>query len=212
MVSARFLTLLTAGAFAALLTGSVACTERAKPSDFNPTNPVTAETAKPAEPEAKEPDSITFREMGPAPELTNISVFANSKATFLKDLTGRTVLLNFFTLGDSVNDRKLVRRYNAMYRTFAGKPFTMMGVLTASNIKTSTELLRRANLLQIAFPVALDQDGSASRDYKAASLPASYLIDESGKIIFTRAGEGGTDYLENAVRQKLGMPMIPERD
>ena len=39
-----------------------------------------------------------------------------------------------------------------------------------------------------------------------------YLIDPEGKIIFSRAGAGGTDYTENAVRQKLGMPLIPERD
>lgn len=204
-------TTLAAGLFSA----AAACTDRANPSDFNPKTTVagaTAETTAPAEPEAREPSAIAFSNMGPAPDLENVRYFANTKPMYLQDMKGKNVLVTFFTVGDSLADRKFVRRYNEMRQALAGKNVMMLNVLTSSSIKTPAELARRANMLQAAFPIALDADNSAAAAYKAASLPATYLVDGEGNIIFSRAGEGGTDYVENAVRQKLEMPLIPERD
>ncbi len=192
-----------------------ACTERARSTDFDVKNQPTAEAAaKPTEPEAREPDSIQYSDMGPAPELTTVKFFANTKGMYLQDMRGKYVLMQVFTLNaDTVANRKMVRRYNEMHKSLIGKGnFQLLGVLTGTDIKTPKQLLDRANLLQIAFPVALDADGAVAQSYKAASLPATYLVDPEGKIIFTRAGAGGTDYTENAVRQKLGLPLIPERD
>jgi peroxiredoxin len=202
-------------AAASLLTFTSACTERARSSDFDVKNQPTAEAAaKTTEPEAREPDSIQYSDMGPAPELTTVKFFANTKGLYLQDLRGKYVLLQVFTFGaDSLANRKLVRRYNEMHRALLGKGnFQLLGVLTGTDVKSSKQLLDRTNLMQIAFPVALDTDGAVAQSYKAASLPATYLIDPEGKIIFSRAGAGGTDYTENAVRQKLGLPLIPERD
>lgn len=201
--------LFTAAIGALMVTG--ACTEqRAKPSDFDPKS--TVETTKPAGEEAREPDSIQFREMGPAPELAKVQFFANTKPMFMQDMRGKLVLLTFFDVADSVASRKFIRRYNDMNTALHGRGVQVMGVLTGSGLKTMQQLQQKVSLMQMGFPVVLDADGSAAQDYKAASLPAMYLIDQEGKIIFSRAGAGGTDYTENAVRQKLGMPLIPERD
>lgn len=201
---------------AGLLAFGSACTERARSSDFDPKNaqPTVETAAKPAEPEAREPDSVQYTDGGMAPELEKVTLFANTRAMFLQDLKGKYVLLQIFTVGkDSAAERKLARRYNEMHRALLNKGnFQMLGVLTGTDIKTGKQLIDRANLLQIGFPVALDADGSVAAAYKAASLPATYLIDPEGKVIFTRAGNGGTDYTENAVRQKLNMELIPERD
>lgn len=201
---------------AALLAFGSACTERARSTDFDAKTPLaTAETApKPAEPEGREPDSVVYTDGGMAPELRSVKFFANTKGMYLQDLRGKYVLLQIFTLqSDSAANRKLIHRYNELHRTLINKGnFQMLSVLTGTEIKASAPLLDRANLLQIAFPVALDAEGTVAQEYKAASLPATYLIDPEGKIIFTRAGAGGTDYTENAVRQKLNLPLIPERD
>ncbi len=198
-----------------VFTFSSACTERARSSDFDPKNTQpTVESTPKAEPEAREPDSVQYTDGGMAPELTSVKFFANTKGMYLQDLRGKYVLVQIFTLGaDSAMNRKLTNRYNEMHKSLVRTPnFQMLGVLTGTGIKDPKSLLDRANLMQIAFPVALDGDGAVAQSYKAASLPATYLVDPEGKIIFTRAGAGGTDYTENAVRQKLGLPLIPERD
>lgn len=201
---------------AGMLALGSACTERARSSDFDPKNtqPTAEAAAKPAEPEAREPDSVQYTDGGMAPELTSVRFFANTKGMYLESLRGKYVLLQIFTVGkDSAADRKLARRYTEMHRSLINKGnFQMLSVLTGTDIKAPQALLERANRLQIGFPLALDADGAVAQEYKAASLPATYLIDPEGKIIFTRAGAGGTDYTENAVRQKLGLPLIPERD
>ncbi len=193
-----------------------ACTERARSSDFDPKNaqPTVEAADKIAEPEAREPDSIQYSDNGPAAEIGSVKLFANTRGIYLKDLRGKYVLMQIFTLGkDSLAERKLVQRYNAMHKSLSGKGnFQLLTVLTGTDVKSAQQLLERANRLQVAFPVALDATGQVAEEYKAASLPATYLIDPDGKIVFTRAGVGGTDYTENAVRQKLNMPLIPERD
>ncbi|MBC7448351.1 MAG: TlpA family protein disulfide reductase [Hymenobacteraceae bacterium] len=201
---------------AGILAFGSACTERATSSDFDPKNPQpTAESApKPPVVEAREPDSVAYTDGGVAPEISSVSFFANTRGMHLQDLRGKYVLLQIFTLNaDSIANRKLIGRYNEMYKALRTRGnFQFLSVLTGTDIRAPKALLGRANLLQISFPVALDADGSAATAYKAASLPATYLIDPEGKIIFTRAGAGGTDYTENAVRQKLNLPLIPERD
>ncbi len=212
-LSASSLLALTAAGLLAL--GS-ACTERARPSDFDPKNSIpTAEAAaKPAAPEAREPDSVAYTDGGMAPEISSIKFFANTKGMYLQDLRGKYVLLQIFTLGtDSLANRKLIGRYNEMYKALRTRGnFQMLCVMTGTDVRAPKGLLEKANLLQMSFPIALDADGGVAQSYKAASLPATYLIDPEGKIIFTRAGAGGTDYTENAVRQKLNLPLISERD
>jgi peroxiredoxin len=203
-------------ALASVLVLSSACTERARPSDFDSKSaqPTAESTAKLAEPEAREPDSVKYSDNGPAPELKTVKFFANTRGMYLQDLRGKYVMLHLFTITeDSVANRKLVKRYNEMYRSLLNKGnFQMLGVITGGTVKNGQQLLEAANRNQIGFPVALDATGAVAQDYKAASFPATYLVDPEGNIIFTRAGAGGTDYAENAVRQKLGLPLIPERD
>ena len=205
--------------FALLATGLLAfgsaCTEHANPREYDPKNKPSATleaTSKPAEPAARDPDSVQYTDGGMAPELASVHFFANTRGMYLQDLRGKYVLMEIFSFtGDSAVDRKLTNRYNAMYKSLLNKGnFQFMSVLTNTGIKDSKALLDRANRMQIGFPVALDADGKVAQEYKAASLPATYLIDPEGKIIFTRAGAGGTDYTENAVRQKLGLELIPE--
>ena len=216
MTRSFFIPSLYAFAIGTLALGS-ACSERANPKDFDPKNkpsPTLETAANAAEPEAREPDSVQYSDGGMAPEIASVRLFANTKGLYMQDLRGKYVLLQIFSLGaDSAANQKLAARYNAMYKSLVNKGnFQMLGVLTGSEVKTPQDLLARANLLQISFPLALDATGTVAQEYKAASLPATYLIDPEGKVIFTRAGAGGTDYTENAVRQKLGLPLIGERD
>ena len=209
------LSLLALAAAGVLAFGS-ACTERARSGDFDPKNPQpTVESSpKSVTPESREPDSVHYTDGGMAPEIASVHLFANTKGMYLETLRGKYVLLQVFTIGsDSAVNRKFIHRFNDLHKSLINKGnFQLLSVLTGTDIKLSKVLLDRANLLQIAFPVALDADGTVAQEYKAASLPATYLIDPEGKIIFTRAGVGGTDYIENAVRQKLGLPLINERD
>ena len=69
-----------------------------------------------------------------------------------------------------------------------------------------------ADELEISYPVVLDPEGRASRLFEAPALPASYLFDRSGRLVWKRLGvivENDPDFakgLETALQAESGAP------
>src|SRR5262249_54610711 len=57
----------------------------------------------------------------------------------------------------------------------------------------------------IKYPVALDNHLSTWLNYNNRFWPAHYLIDKTGKVVYTHFGEGDYDITENNIRNLLGL-------
>lgn len=59
----------------------------------------------------------------------------------------------------------------------------------------------------IAYPVALDDQFVTWRNFDNRYWPAHYLIDKTGKVVYTHFGEGDYDVTENKIAYLLGSRM-----
>nr|WP_082902561.1 thioredoxin family protein [Paraburkholderia ginsengiterrae] len=126
-----------------------------------------------------------------APELTGISNWINSDPLTLQQLRGKVVLVDFWTYTciNCINTLPYVKSWNEKYKD---QGLTVIGVHTpeypferdTGNVKTAVKRFG------ITYPVAQDNSYATWRAYGNEYWPAFYLIDKTGKIVYTHFGEG----------------------
>ena len=57
--------------------------------------------------------------------------------------------------------------------------------------------------LQISYPILIDTTTNVRRNYKADVLPASVLIDQTGKVLDYQVGIDGAEKIMNYVKDHL---------
>ncbi len=60
--------------------------------------------------------------------------------------------------------------------------------------------------LEIAWPVAIDNDWATWRAYGNHYWPAAYFVDKAGNIRLLKIGEGQYDYVEQVIQALLAEP------
>jgi thiol-disulfide isomerase/thioredoxin len=162
---------------------------------------LTAATAKdPASPARVEVAEVT----GQAPNFKGITNWLNSQPLNMGDLRGKVVMVNFWTYGcyNCVNTLPHVTKLHAKYKD---KGLVIVGVHTPefpfekslSNVQAA---LKRHG---IEYPVAQDNDSATWTAYRNRYWPAQYIVDQSGKIVYTHAGEGAYDEIEKTIESLL---------
>ncbi|HDR9024457.1 thioredoxin family protein [Burkholderia vietnamiensis] len=139
-----------------------------------------------------------------APNFTGIERWHNSAPLTLDQLRGKVVLVDFWTYS-CINCIHTIPYVNDWYRKYRDQGLVVVGVHTpeypferdADNV---AEALERFG---IRYPVAQDNHYDTWRAYGNQYWPALYLIDASGKVVYTRYGEGGYDTTEAAIRSAL---------
>ncbi|HDR9183392.1 TPA: thioredoxin family protein [Burkholderia vietnamiensis] len=139
-----------------------------------------------------------------APNFTGIERWHNSAPLTLDQLRGKVVLVDFWTYS-CINCIHTIPYVNDWYRKYRDQGLVVVGVHTpeypferdADNV---AEALERFG---IRYPVAQDNHYDTWRAYGNQYWPALYLIDASGKVVYTRYGEGGYDTTEAAIRAAL---------
>lgn len=139
-----------------------------------------------------------------APELVGINQWLNSAPVSLSSLRGKVVLVNFWTYACS-NCLNALPHVTRLHENYKGKGLVIIGVHTpefpfersTSNVQTAIQRLG------ITYPVAQDNDFATWKAYRNQYWPAQYVIDKSGKIVFSHAGEGQYDTIERTIRDLL---------
>src|SRR3990167_2987308 len=147
-----------------------------------------------------------LKNLGPAPELTGISKWLNSDPLTLQKLRGKVVLIDFWTYS-CINCIRTLPYVTGWYEKYKDKGFVVVGVHTpefafekdTSNVQTA---IKRHG---INYPVAQDNDYGTWQAYSNRYWPAHYLIDQSGKIVYTHFGEGKYQETEQAIQQLIGL-------
>jgi thiol-disulfide isomerase/thioredoxin len=149
--------------------------------------------------------TTSLHNYGPAPQLTGLTNWINSKPLTLKRLRGKVVLIDFWTYS-CINCLRTLPHVKAWYQTYHDKGLVVIGVHTPefafehvpSNVRSA---VRR---LGVTYPVALDNDYGTWNAFRNQYWPAKYLIDRSGHLRYYHFGEGSYDTTEARIRTLLG--------
>jgi thiol-disulfide isomerase/thioredoxin len=69
---------------------------------------------------------------------------------------------------------------------FGKQPFTILGVNMAEEKQDVEAFLQ--NRVSVSFPIIMDKDGSALKNWKVFAFPTSYVLDKQGKIRYALFG------------------------
>lgn len=96
----------------------------------------------------------------------------------LSEFRGKVVFLNFWATwcGPCRMEVKDIDRLN---RTLRGEAFAVMAVDIQETEKQVTRFMRREG---VDFPVYLDPDGNAARQWGVTGIPATFIVDPRGYV------------------------------
>jgi len=131
-------------------------------------------------------------------------VWINSDPTTLEKLSGRVVLVEFWTFGcyNCRNTLPFVKAWNAKYSDHG---LTIVGVHTP---ETSEEynldsVRREVPSLGIKYPVVTDNDYKTWKAYNVEAWPTLLVIDKKGRIRWEHVGEGRYEETESVIKSLL---------
>lgn len=111
----------------------------------------------------------------------------NGVPVSLSNFRGKLVLLNFFATwcGPCTDEMPYIQTISEEYKDSL--------VVVAVNLnEDATKVKQFMQDQNFTFPVLLDSNGSIGNLYRVTNIPASYFINENGKIIYKHIG--GMDY------------------
>ena len=138
----------------------------------------------------------------PAPDLVGGSAWLNtSKPISLKDLKGKIVLLDFWTLC-CINCIHTLPDLEKLEKKW-GKELVVIGVHSPKfDNEKSTASIRKALLrYEVAHPVVNDSERKIWESYGIESWPTLVLIDPDGNFVARGAGEGLYDAVDEAISE-----------
>jgi hypothetical protein len=141
---------------------------------------------------------------GMLPSLDGATGWLNSQPLTPDGLHGKVVLIEFltYTCINWLRTLPFIRAWSEKYRDSG---LAVLGVHTPEfEFEKDVENVRRAMTdLQIAFPVAIDNDYAVWRAFKNNYWPALYFVDAMGQIRHHRFGEGEYERSEMVLQQLL---------
>ncbi|MBY0526376.1 MAG: redoxin domain-containing protein [Gemmataceae bacterium] len=167
-----------------------------KPTQAEPGQAV-AQDAKKNKDKEKDPDVK-------APELDGGVAWLNTdKPIKLKDLKGKIVILDFWTLC-CINCIHIMPDLEKLEKKY-GKELVVIGVHSAKfENEKETESIRKAILrYEIAHPVVNDANMEIWKNYDVHSWPTLCVIDPEGNFVGRVSGEGNYDLLDRAITKLI---------
>lgn len=142
---------------------------------------------------------------GKAPNFVGIDKWFNSKPLTISGLRSKVVFVNFWTYG-CYNCVNALPHVKALYEKYADKGLVIVGVHAPEfpHEKSAANVARAIKRHGIKYPVAQDNKLTTWRAYSNRYWPAQYIIDRSGTIVYTHAGEGAYAEMDQLVAKLLG--------
>ncbi len=139
-----------------------------------------------------------------APDFVGVTQWLNSAPLSMAGLRGKVVLVNFWTYA-CANCIATMPHVNRLYDAYAGKGLVIVGVHTPEfPFEKSTGNVRAAiGRFGVRYPVAQDNAFATWNAYRNQYWPAQYVVDRSGKIVFSHSGEGDYDKIDRTIRTLL---------
>ncbi|OLF53945.1 cytochrome c biogenesis protein DipZ [Pseudomonas chlororaphis] len=147
---------------------------------------------------------------GPMPALSGAVQWLNSPPLDAEALRGKVVLVDFWTY-DCINCRHSLPYVNAWAKQYAKDGLVVIGVHTPEYAfeKVIDNVKEQVRKLDIAYPVAIDNDYAIWRAFDNQYWPAHYFIDARGQVRYSHFGEGGYGAQEQVIEQLLQEAKAP---
>lgn len=138
----------------------------------------------------------------PAPELTKVSDWVNSKPFKLADQKGKVVVVHFWTNGcfNCVNNYPHYRAWTDKYKDT--KNFLMLGIHSPEfdAEKDVNRIKERATKNKLTFAIAVDNDMANWNAWGNRYWPCVYLVDKKGNVRSRWEGELGKKGFEEMTK------------
>ena len=172
--------------------------------DVHEAPPVAAEKEQETMDLATSTPEIDLPDLGKAPELENEVWLNTDQPLRLEQLRGKVVLLDMWTFG-CINCQHVVPSLREWYGKYGDQGLVVIGNhFPEFNHERDLDNLKAAvERLEIAYPVAQDNDGKTWREYENHYWPTLYLIDKRGHIRYKHVGEGAYQETEDAIQALL---------
>jgi len=157
-------------------------------------------TQSPTLPPSSQESTVSFPNLGPAPELQNDVWLNTSEPLRLANLRGKVVLLDMWTFG-CINCRNVIPSLREWHETYKDQGLVVIGNhYPEFNYEEDLENLKQALIdLNVPYAVAQDNDRLTWGAYNNRFWPTLYLIDKNGDIRYTHIGEGAYAETEAAI-------------
>jgi thiol-disulfide isomerase/thioredoxin len=131
----------------------------------------------------------------PAPELTEVSDWINSKPLKLTDQKGKVVVVHFWTNGciNCIHNYPHYRAWSEKYKD--SKNWLMVGIHTPEfdAEKNVDQIKAKAKKNDLTFAIAVDNKQANWRAWRNQYWPCVYLVDKAGNVRYRWAGELGDE-------------------
>jgi peroxiredoxin len=115
----------------------------------------------------------------------------------LKDLRGKVVVLNFFSIWCSACERQ-ASSFDKLDEEIKGKDIVFFHVAVEGREK---ELLEYKNKFNISVPILIDKSGSIAKAYRIRGHHETFFIDRKGKIVGKTFAEA--DWISPAMKNLI---------
>ncbi len=128
----------------------------------------------------------------------------NGANVSLSSLKGKVVLINFWATWCPPCLSEMPS-LNKLYRDYRNKGLIVVAISTDRSVTYVKDYLRNKSL---DLPILMDSDGKVFRQFKAFSLPTTFLLDKNGVIIQRYLGEEEWDSprIRNKIKETLEVP------
>ena len=146
----------------------------------------------------------SFYDYGPAPEFTGIDAWINADPLTMAGLSGKVVLVDFWTYG-CINCLRTLPQIIAWHDAFKDRGLVVVGVHTPEFAYERDKRSLQAAIARfgITYPVAQDNHYATWKAYGNEYWPALYLVDRRGHIVLKHFGEGDEPRIGDALRALL---------
>jgi thiol-disulfide isomerase/thioredoxin len=147
------------------------------------------------------------RSLSAGNELTSLASatgWLNSPPLTPADVRGRVVLIDFWTY-TCINWLRSLPYVRAWAGKYADRGLVVIGVHAPEfEFEHDVANVRRATMeMNVAYPIAIDNDFAIWRAFQNAYWPALYLIDARGRIRYHHFGEGEYERSERFIQRLL---------
>jgi cytochrome c biogenesis protein CcdA/thiol-disulfide isomerase/thioredoxin len=145
-----------------------------------------------------------LKDEGPMPDLSGAVAWLNSPPLSSKSLSGKVVLIDFWTYS-CINCLRALPYVEGWAQKYKDAGLVVIGVHTPEFAfeKERSNVEKAVRDLKITYPVAIDSDYRIWQAFNNEYWPAHYFIDGKGRIRYHHFGEGEYGESEQVIRELL---------